>query len=167
MITYSAQHRIVNDLALSFQQSKKIHTKISKRVLDTDLQFLNPKKYSNQTNLNFKFIVLWTIFKNNSNKIDTFKLINSYDKDQLKSIIIAKERILFYKTTLVNDTLVMNRLTKSPKVVFEMYRSNKLSILYVYKFFKETDYRLTRIQKRQVDRINFFMSFFPKIEEQV
>lgn len=164
MLTFSAQHRIVNDIALSFQKNTKIHTKISETVLNRDLQFLNPKKYQSYTEANFKFIVLWTVFKNNTNKIDTLKTINQYTKDDIKQIMKEKERILFYEQTIQSDTEIMNTIIKTADNVFKMYKHEAISLMYVFKYFLNQE-SSGRIQKRQVQRINFFMSFFPKLEQ--
>lgn len=169
MLTFSAQHRIINDLALSFQKNEKIHTKISDTILNRDLQFLNPKKYQGYTESNFKFIVLWTVFRNNTNKIDTLKLVNSYDKDQIREIMKEKENILYYEKTIQRDIEAMNPVTKNTENVFNMYKKGKISLMFLYRYFNK-DFanlfaNLSRIQKRQLTRVNFFMSFFPKIEE--
>lgn len=163
MLQFSQQHRIINDISLSFQKNEKIHTKISEKILERDIQFLKPKKYESYTEPNFKFIILWTVFKNLSSKIDTLKIVNSYDKEQIKEIMKEKEKIILYKNTFKQDKITMSTKLISKDLVFEMYNKNQISVLYVYWYFYHNTEELSRIQKKLIQKINFFMSFFPSI----
>lgn len=165
MITYSQQHKIISDLSLSFSKIKKTFTKPSEKILNRDKQFFNYKKYETFTLLNFKFLVLWTVFKNNSSKIDTMKIINNYTDDDIKNIQKEREKIILYKNTLNKDKKFMLTKAKTTDVIFSMYIQNNISLLYMYHFNKNNKTKLSRIQTKQLNRIIFFISFFPKIEE--
>ena len=167
MLRFSQQHKIINDLSLSFQQNKKIHTKISEKILTRDVQFLNPKKYETYTEGNFKFLSLWTVFRNNTGKIDTLRLVNSYDSDEIKDIMKEKQKIILYKNTIRDDFTFMKSKTKSTKIVLNLYQTGKISCLYVYWFFKQIKTDLSRIQTKQIQKIDFFMSFFPSIQNEL
>lgn len=152
-------------MSLSFQKNQKIHTKISDKILTRDVQFLNPKKYESYTEGNFKFITLWTVFKNNTGKIDTLKLINSYMKEDLDDIMLEKNKILLYKNTFSNDEKFMQTKIVDKDFILKSYQKGDISCLYVWWYFHNHNHEQTRIQKRQIDRINFFMTFFGKIQE--
>ena len=167
MLQFSYQHRIVSDLSLTFQKNTKVHTKISEKTQLRDRVFLKPTKYEAYTEMNFKFIVLWTVFKNKSSKIDTLKIINSYDKDQIKEIMKRKEDIVLYKNTLNKDEIFMSVKCKSKENVLNFYNKDEISLLYVFKYFSKNTQELTRIEKKTIENINLFMSFFPKIEQEL
>ena len=164
MLLWSQQQRIVNDLAISFQNLKNTHTKILNSVIDKDKTFLNPKKYETSTKSNFKFMVLWTIFKMSTPKTETLKLIASYEKEDTKRVTEAKEKIMLYQNTFKNDQIFMSSKIATPKGVLGMYKKDQISVLYVFWYFR-TDVALSRIQEREVKRINFFMEYFPSIRE--
>ncbi len=165
MIVWSKQHRIINDVSLSFQKTEKVHTKISHTIQQRDKQFLGSQKYQDQTDANFKFITLWSVFKNNTSKIDTLKLLSSYDKDDIKEIMKVKKKITLFQNTIQEDRSFMESKTQDKDSVFAFYKSDNISILYVFWYFqKNKDFNLSRIQKRQIQRINFLLEFFPSIK---
>ncbi len=165
MIVWSKQHRIINDVSLSFQKTEKVHTKISSIIQKRDMQFLGSQKYQNQTDANFKFITLWSVFKNNTSKIDTLKLLASYDKDDIKEIMEIKKKMMLFQNTFDEDERFMETKLPNKDTILGFYKSGDISILYVYWFFQQNiDNNLTRMQKRQVRRIDFLLEFFPSIK---
>lgn len=164
MIQFSQQHRIVNNISLSFKNNTKSHAKISEKTLSRDIIFLKPSKYETYTESNFKFITLWTVFKNNTGKIDTLKLMNAYNSDDIKYLMKEKEKILLYKNTFQADSDLMKAKVQSPAIVLKLYNKGNISALYTYWYFQQNE-PLGRIQTKQVERVNLFMSFFPGIQE--
>jgi len=162
MIVYSKQHKIIQDISLSFQKLERLFVKQNEKTLQRDLIFYKPKKYETYTEIDFKFIVLWTVFKSNTNKIDTLKIMNQYTLDDIKAINKEKEKIVLYKNTLSNDSKILNTLNKSTDII-ELYKKNIISLLSVYMLYNNTD-NLGRINTRLVDRINYFMDYFPSIK---
>jgi hypothetical protein len=165
MIAYSKQIRIVTNLSLSFQKNEKINVSVSNNTLERDKIFLKPYKYQQYTDSDFKFIVLWIIFKYNISKIGTLKHLQELEIDDIKEIMKEKQKILLYKNTLKNDMkIIKSKITNSINVI-NLYKKKEISCLYVFWYFENNNYELTRLQQRQLDRIRFFISYFPKIEE--
>jgi len=167
MLQFSYQHRIVSDLSLSFQKNIKVHTKISEKIQTRDRVFLKPKKYETYTEMNFKFIVLLTVFKHKCSKINTLKIINSYDKEDIKEIMKHKEKIVLYKNTLDKDETFMLSKIKSKENILNFYNKDEISLLYIFKYFSKNTQELSRIEKKTIQNINLFISFFPKIEQEL
>ena len=165
MIVWSQQHRIISSLSLSFSKLEKIHAKTSNAILDRDKMFLRESKYQLYTEADFKFIVMWTVFTSNTSKIDTLKKLQQYSENDIKEINYYKEKLVLYKDTIEKDFAIVATKICSPKVVLDMYIKREISILYVYWYFNQKEYNLTRIKKRTVQRINFFMSYFPTIQD--
>jgi len=165
MIVYSTQIRIVSSLALSFQKNQQINVSVSNLTLERDKIFLKPVKYQQQIESNFKFISLWVIFKYNTSKIDTLKHLQELDKEDIKDIMLSKQKIALYQNTLKDDQTFMLSKMITPSNVFSLYKKNKISCLYVFWFFRNCNEKLSRLQQRLLDRIRFFVSYFPKIEE--
>ncbi len=167
MLQYSKQHKIINDISLSFSKLEKVHTKISDKILIRDKQFYNTKKYQNFTESNFKFLVLWTVFKNNTNKIDALKLLSSYTQEDLKFVQKQKEKIIVYNNTIEKDFIFMKPKNKNYKTVLDFYKKQDISLLYVYNYFNKNVLPLSRIETKKIERINFFMEFFPSIQKEL
>ncbi len=164
MLLWSQQQRIVNDLAISFQNLKKTHTKITHSVIDKDKVFLNPKKFETQTTTNFKFMVLWTIFKRSSPKVETLKTLANYEKEEIKELMREKEKIQLYQNTFDEDRVTMSSKMATSVSVLGMYKKGLISVLYVWWYFNKSPDNLSRLQQRTVDRVNFFMEYFPSIQ---
>ncbi len=165
MVPYSTQIRTVTSLALSFQKNQKINVSVSNSTLERDKIFLKPGKFQLQTESNFKFISLWSIFKYQTSKIDTLKHLQELENEDVKSIMKIKEKLSLYQNTLINDRIFTQSLVLKPENVFKLFQQNKVSLLYVYWFFKDYGENLPRLQQRQLDRIRFFLSYFPTIED--
>ena len=165
MIVWSKQHKIISDTALSFKKLERVHTKVSGSILNRDMMFLKESKNITKTEADFKFLVLWTVFANNSSKIDTMKLLQSYDKDAIKEINKDKELVVLYKNTFMKDQEAVEGLILTPKNVLGLYTKKKISLLFVYWFFEHQDFDLSRIQKRTTQRIQFFMKYFPVVQD--
>ncbi len=165
MIAYSTQIRTVTSLALSFQKNKQINVSVSNSTLDRDKIFLKPTKYQQQIESNFKFISLWVIFKYNTSKIDTLRHLQELEPEDIKDIMKQKQKIALYQNTLRDDQTFMQSKIQTPVNVFTMYKKDQISCLFVFWYLKDFDGTLTRLQQRQLDRIRFFVSYFPKIEE--
>ncbi len=167
MLVYSEQHRIVNNTALSFKKNEKTFAKISGASLERDQYFLKARKFETLPEADFKFMVLWSVFKGNTNKIDTLKLLQSYDKEDLKIINKERENIVLYKNTFKNDIGFTNEKIKTPQNILNMYQKNEISYLYVYYYFNKVvdqEIKFSRIQQRKIDRIKFFLSYFEPIK---
>ncbi len=165
MIAYSTQIRTVTSLALSFQKNQQINVSVSNSTLDRDKIFLKPMKYQQQIESNFKFISLWVIFKYNTSKIDTLKHLQDLEKEDIKDFMMHKQKIALYQNTLKDDKTFVQSKIQTPATVFAMYKKDQISCLYVFWYFRYYTGDLTRLQQRQLDRIRFFVSYFPKIEE--
>lgn len=181
MLVWSQQHRIVSSLSYSFLKNKMTFLKTSESILERDKIFLSPSKFETYTESDFKFLVLWICFTKNTNKINTLKILQNLSKEDLQNIKKEKYKIINYKFTLEEDLSVLNtymfKIDKYCNTSFnisllqELFFKNKISVLCVYKYLKgevklnETPKTLTRIQKKFIERIDFFMSFFEKIKE--
>jgi len=168
MIAYSTQIRTVTSLALSFQKNEKINVSVSNTTLDRDKIFLKPTKYQQQIESNFKFISLWVIFKYNTSKIDTLKYLQDLTGNDIKDIMKEKQKLVLYQNTLDQDIIYSKSKILTSTTVFDMYKKNKVSFLFVFWYFKNTNSdkkkSLSRLQQRQLDRIRFLLSYFPPIE---
>ena len=166
MIVWSQQHSIISSVSLSFEKLEKIHPKKSGSIMERDKTFLNPKKYESFILSDFKFLVLYTVFKRSTNKIDTMKLLQNYTKEDIKKILKEKEKMILYENTFQNDLDNLRDKILTLKNIIKMFSENLISPLYVYWYFKQYTPE-GRIQKRTVERVNFYMSYFPKIKEYI
>lgn len=164
MILWSQQHHIISSISLSFENLKKIHPKTSGSALERDKIFLNPNKFELYTVGNFKFIVLWTVFKHSSNRIDTFKLLQGFTKEDLKEILKQKENISLYENTFNKDKITASTKIVTPRNVIQMSKQDIVSPLYLYWYFQQHKPE-GRIQTRNVERNDFFVQYFPKIKD--
>jgi len=131
-----------------------------------DQVFYKPKKYLSWRETDFKFLVLWSVFKGNTNKIDTLKKLASLDQDDIKDLNRQKQKIVLYQNTLETDKTVTNAYALTPDLVLKMYKQNKISCLFVVWYFnKHGTEGLGRINRRTVQRCNFFLSYFPAVSD--
>ena len=163
MLVWSQQHSIISSLSLSFENLKKIHPKRSGATMERDKIFLNPSKYESYILSDFKFIVLWTVYKHSSNKIDTLKLMQGYTKEDIKEILKEKENIVLYENTFKKDQIVSNTKIMTPNNTINLNKKGEISELYLYWYFKNHEPK-GRIQTRTVQRNNFLLEYFPKIQ---
>ncbi len=166
MILWSNQVKIVNDFSLSFQKNEKIHTKIQESVLQRDKSFLSPSKYDQYTKSDFKFIVLWTCLNYGANKIDTLKILNNYSKDDINIINHHKNKLINYKSTIKNDKIFMNQYQNTLSSVMNAYYKGNINIASTWLNIKDKKPE-TRVQKKFINNINFFMSYFDKIKTNI
>ena len=166
MIVWSQQHSIISNICLSFEKMEKICSKKTTKIMERDKVFLNPKKYESFILSDFKFIVLYTVFKNTSNKIDTLKILQQYTKDDIREILVEKEKILYFSNTLENDFIFVKDKILTSKNIIKMFKKNLISPLYVYWYFLRCESE-GRIIKKSVERVKFFMSYFPKVCEYI
>jgi hypothetical protein len=165
MLAYSNQIRAVSSIALSFQSRKKINVSVSNDTLERDKIFLKPKKYQTFAEGNFKFISLWTIFKYQTSKIDTLKLLQDLDKEDIKEIMKEKEKILLYQSTIENDYTFMKSKVQTPDNVLHLFKTNQISSLYLYWYFVNNPKPAGRLNNRTIERISLFLEYFPKVKE--
>ena len=164
MLPFSQQHKIVSDVALSFSLHEKKNTRVSPKIVSRDRAFLSESKYVTKPEQDFRFLVMWTVFKRRTHKIDTLKILQQYTPEDLKYINQEKEKIVLYMNTIEKDFETCGSKILTPKTVLDMYNKKLISCLYVWWYFRE-DFDLTRIQKRSVQNVQFFIHYFPVIEK--
>ena len=164
MLLWSKQWKIVNDCSISFMKNEKTHTKISEKILQRDKIFLNPEKYSNYTEQDFKFIVIWTCLMNPTNKIGILKILQNYTKDELKSIQNEKTKIIYYNNTLNKDKNVLNEYRMNFLLAKELFKTGKISIIGLWYYIHDKSPE-GRIQSKFYDKIRYFISYFKKIDQ--
>lgn len=164
MLLWSNQWKIVNDISLSFQSNKKVHTKISGRILERDRMFLNPDKYSTYTESDFKFLVLYTCLTKSNSKIDTLKSLQIYDTKDKKNINLQKNKMIYHHNTLKEDIQIMNTYVMTPEVARQLYEKGEISFIGVWWYLKDKEVQ-GRIQTKFKQRLDYFMSYFDKVKE--
>jgi hypothetical protein len=166
MLRWSIQHKIVSDFSLSFSQHEKLYTAVSQKILERDKMFLKPKKYESYSEADFKFIVLYTLLHFCTNKIDTLKILNKLQPEELEQIRKFKEKIIMFQNTLEQDLSVSRTKINTPSSVYKMYKQGTYSLLYFYVYYKQLDLQNAgRLQRRAFERVSFFLSYFPKIKQ--
>ncbi len=164
MLLWSNQWKIVNDISLSFQKNKKIHTKISGGTLERDRIFLNPDKYSSYTESDFKFLVLWTCLTISNSKIDTLKSLQRYDIQNKKDINTQKSKIIYHMNTLNEDIQTMNTYIMTPSLAQKLYNTKEISFIGAWWYLRDITPK-GRIQTKFKQRLDYFMSYFDKVKE--
>ena len=165
MIPYSQQHQVISTIAISFMNKQQIFTRSSNQTIDKDRMFYNPSKYETMVLVDFKFLVLWTVFKNHSTKIGTLQLLKGYDKKDINEIQQIKTSILTYKNTLQNDLDYCRSKIVTPKNILTMLQKEEISILGAYWYLSRFD--LSRLQKRKLEQIEIFLEFFPVVKDYI
>lgn len=167
MLLWSNQWKIVNDISLSFQKNKRVYTKISPGNLERDRIFLNPNKYSAYTESDFRFLVLYTCLTKTNSKIDTLKTLQNYnfqEKNTKNNFIQEKNKIIYHQNTLKEDIQIMNTYIMTPKLVQELYNQGKISYIGAWWYLKDK-IPDGRIQEKFKNRLEYFMSYFEKVKE--
>ncbi len=166
MLKWSNQHRIVTDTSMSFQKLQKTYLKTSSSLV-RDQVFLKESKYLTKTENDFRFIVLWTILKYSTNAIDTFKMLQSYSLEDLKLIEKDKMKIVLFRDTINKDFQITRPKVLAMPSVNTMYQKGEVSILYFYWFISRLgdDSMHGRVQAKTIERIRFFMEYFPFIRD--
>jgi len=160
MIPLSQQIRIIQDISVSFSKLEKTNTAIG-GTLERDKIIYNYKKYESYVLSDFEFLVLYTVYKRSSSKFDTIKILNEYTKDDFKYIKRIKENLVLYKNTVKNDFSIFNTKMITPNNIFTLLEDEQVSVLGSYVFLRNL--HLSRIQQKKFLKMEFFLSYFPKI----
>ena len=166
MLLWSNQWKIVNDISLSFQKNKNTYTKISARNLEGDRVFLNPDKYSSYTESDFKFFVLWTCLTSSNSKIDTLKTLQSYNIENKKEINKQKNKMIYHMNTLKEDTYIMNTYIMTPEIAQQLYNKGDISFIGAWWYLRDKSPN-GRVQLKFKNRLDYFMSYFTKVKENI
>jgi len=163
MLLWSTQWKVVNEMAASFTYLKKLNIKVSKSFAN-DKVFLNPHKYETTGSTDFKFYCMWIAFENNATRVDLLLKLKEANQSDLKRINYIKGKIVNYYTTLEKDIQVMNAYTMSYDVAVLLYNQEEISVLGLWWALRKLDCN-TRLQKKYKKRVEFFMSYFETIKE--
>ena len=139
-------------------------TRSSNQTIDKDRMFYNPSKYETMVLVDFKFLVLWTVFSNHSTKIGTLGLLKNYQKEDINEIQQKKTSILMYKNTINEDLDYVRSKIANAKNIIGMLQKEDISILGAYWYLSRLS-GLSRLQKRKLQQIEIFLGFFPVIKE--
>ena len=162
-MVYSEQHRIINHIVISFKNKKTTYTKVSFKQLDQDLLFYNPDKYKFYTLEDFTFLVLWTVFKNNTNRIDTLKTLRGYQKEELRDIRIQKDKFTYHEKTKQEDITYLNTKIVTRVNLSKMYQNKDITELGYYHYMSNLG-GLTRIERRTFDRVHLFLDLLDLVD---
>ena len=171
MILYSTRILIAKELYLSFKDLRKIHlgrNSLSDQELKKYKNFLYDTKHQELSTSNYKLMLLYILLNKSFNSFVKFlEYLNDLNKQQKTEILNKKSDIVTYKNKFKKDIETLKGITKTPENILKLYKTNKISLFYVYYFMFIKGYYDTiqsRIQKRKLKRIELFMEYFPAIQ---
>jgi hypothetical protein len=116
MLVFSNQIRIIKNIYFSYKNNKVSYTKLTDKELSRYQRILEPKKFQNHGNTDFKLLVLLILLDQEFSSLTSF-LVYLQNKPlvDLKRILSRKEDILYYKNTY-NADIENTRIYDIPKM---------------------------------------------------
>jgi len=169
LLTYERQHKIICDVCLSFSNGKKLHSRQSKN-LKRDLNFLDYKKFQSYPESLFSLLVIYSCFTYNSSCIDTMTFLSEIPSPKENKEFNNFKRILLNPLFFINkdkekiNTIELNESDKLyTNKLYNLYINNEITFLTFYLLTK--DKKLSRIQKKEFQKIEVLFEYIPKVKE--
>ena len=170
MLTLSSQIRIIKNLTLSFKKGEKVHTKITDKELHKYKMYYNPERFESWTNIDFKVLVLLTLFKERITSPQALiKYLQETPTKELRKILHKKDDFLTYKNILEKDFELMKVVSiKNINQILLLYKEHKISFFYLYYYmYNHQDEIQGRIKENLYKRLRLLLSYFDIIKKTI
>jgi len=169
LIQYSSQYRILKNVIFSYKQNKIVFTKITDKELKKNKYVYNYQKFESFTETNFKFLVIYLIYKENFSSLNSLmKYLSETDIKELKKILNKKDDFLAYQNTLKKDIDIISDYTKYLPLIIKLYKQDEITELGLFWYMHHNQDQIKgRIQLSLFRRLNLLLSFFDIIKQYI
>ena len=167
MILFSQMHNIISSTAVSFSSGNVLHVK--NNSIERDQAMFKYKRWETTPLNDFRFLVIYLVYKHNANKFDIFRMLNEITKEELQAIQKIKEKLVLYKKSIIEEISFVKTKIINPGNIIKMYTKNEISEVGYYYFMWHFNRigRLSRIQDKKLRQIMMFMDYFPVIKNYI
>jgi len=166
MIQASQQMNTVFSVCLSFNKKEKTRARLKTGSVEQDKFMYRYNKFESWTKSNYDFLVIWLVYKNYTNRYDTYKLLNNLSKETAQQVQKQLEKVITYEKVFHEDIEHIKSKIITPNNIFRMLQKDEIgpfsAYYYLWAFYREG--LLSRLQQRKLDQLATFVDYFPKIK---